>query len=373
MLVKGVTIQDLHFGHKNTEKMYAELSQFKDFIKNNEVHIININGDYFDRKLVGTEPSMFYAVNFFSELVDICKDKNIKLRALQGTRSHELNQLTTMFQHYLNDPELDFKIILTVETERIMGLNVLYVPEEYPDNVAEYYKEYKQGNYNIMHGHGTWDFAAFDNQIEDSEKTGVHVAPVFMYPDWQESIKNGFAIFGHIHKRQHYKNVYYSGSFTRWGYGDRSDKGFTYYEVDSDTGKWVFKYIDNTQAPRYDVASVKDIFSGKDLEKLTFEEIKAALDEVINNSENIRIDLAGLSEEKVKVFRKSLQENPNVKVEVREKKTELLKENTEPAMYTKYEYILQRQLPIDETVKRFIKEEYDTEISIEKIREILTK
>ncbi len=373
MLVKGVTIQDLHFGHKNTDKMYAELAQVKDFLNNNEVHILNINGDYFDRKLVGTEPAMFYAVTFFSELVEICKEKNIKLRALQGTRSHELNQLSTMFQHYLSDPELDFKIVLTVEKEEILGLNVLYVPEEYPENVAEYYSEYMSGNYNIIHGHGTWDFAAFENQIEEAEKTGTHVAPVFMYPDWEASIKKGFAIFGHIHKRQNYKNVYYSGSFTRWGYGDRSDKGFVYYEVDTETKKWVFKYIDNTQAPRYDVISVKEIFKGRDLEKLSFDEIKLALDTVIGESENIRIDLAGLTEDKIKVFRKSLQENSNVKVEVREKKSELLKESTEPAIYEKYKYILERQLPIDETIKRFMLEEYQTDVSLDKIRDILNK
>ena len=30
------------------------------------------------------------------------------------------------------------------------------------------------------------------------------------------------------------KKIYYSGSFTRWNYGERSDKGFTYYEYDTE-------------------------------------------------------------------------------------------------------------------------------------------
>ena len=109
-IIKGVNIQDLHFGHRDTERMYNELSIVKEYLLNNEVHILNINGDYFDRKLTASEPAIFYAVTFFSELVDICKEKNIKLRVLQGTRSHDLNQTSTLFQHYLNDSRFRSKI-----------------------------------------------------------------------------------------------------------------------------------------------------------------------------------------------------------------------------------------------------------------------
>jgi len=374
MIVKGITIQDLHFGHKRTEEMYNELHIVKNYLNDNEVHILNINGDYFDRKLVGTEPAIFFAVNFFSELIEICKRKNIKVRIIQGTRSHELNQLTTMFQHYLNDPKLDIKIILNVQEEDLMGMKVLYIPEEYPETGIEYYKEFMVKEYNIIHGHGTWDFVSFiaNSDYQENSKVGMHSAPVFNYKDWAPAIKNGLAIFGHIHKRQSHKNVYYSGSFTSWGYGDRSDKGFTSYEIDTETNKWKFFYITNEKAPRYDVISVKELFKDVDLNTISTEDIQKILNEEVGKTDNLRIDLAGLSRDKIEILRKAFGSNDKVKMEVREKKA-LLKESAEPAIYDKYGYILNRELPIDETIKRFMVEEYKTEMSLEKIKELLQK
>jgi hypothetical protein len=51
----------------------------------------------------------------------------------------------------------------------------------------------------------------------------------------------------------------------------------------------------------------------------------------------------------------------------------MLKESAEPAIYEKYGYILKRELPLDETVKRFIKEEYSSDMTLEKIKELLTE
>jgi hypothetical protein len=374
MIVKGITIQDLHFGHKRTEEMYSELKIVKDYLKENEVHILNINGDYFDRKLVGTEPAIFFAVNFFSELMDICREKGVKVRIIQGTRSHELNQLTTMFQHYLNDPKLDIRIILTIEKEDLMGTKVLYMPEEYPENGIEYYQEYMKDEYNVIHGHGTWDFVSFiaNDSYEENTKMGIHSAPVFKYDDWRESVKNGLAIFGHIHKRQHHKNIYYSGSFTSWGYGDRSEKGFTAYEIDTETNKWKFKYVNNEKAPRYDVISIRDLFKEGDLEKMATEDIQRILNEEVLKTDNLRIDLAGLTKDKIEILRKSFSGNSKVKIEVKEKKA-MLKESTEPAIYDRYGYILKRELPLDETVKRFMQEDYKVEMTLEKIKELISE
>jgi hypothetical protein len=375
MLVKGVTIQDLHFGHKATERMYNELNQFKEFLNNNEVHILNFNGDYFDRKLTGTDPHMFYALNFFSEVMDICKKKNIKVRIILGTRSHDLNQVSTMFNHYMGKPELDIKYITTVQSEEILGMNVLYIPEEYPDTL-EYYDEYIKGSYAAIHGHGTWDFVNFAATVdkENEERgNGTHTAPIFKYNDWKNSIKDGFAIFGHIHKRQNKANVYYSGSFTRWGYGDRSDKGFMYYEYNTDTKEWKVEYIDNEKAPRYDVIDVTDIFSGIDPNTVEVDEILKILNEQVELTDNLRINLAGLSEDKIKMLKKSYEHNPKVKIEVITKKAKKLMESIEPKVFEKYDYILNRKLPIEETIKRFVLEEKSVDMDLDVIREILNE
>jgi hypothetical protein len=375
-IIKGLVIKDLHFGHKRSEEMYHELQIVKDYLNNNHVDILNINGDYFDRKLVATEPAIFFAVTFFSELVEICRRKNIKIRIIQGTRSHELNQLTTMFQHYLSDATVDIKIFFEVAEEELFGLKFLYVPEEYLENSEAYYAPYKTNHYNVIHGHGTWDFVHFAimlNEEETQEKStnGALSAPVFVYEEWKETIKDGLAIFGHIHKRQNHNNVFYGGSFTAWGYGDRSEKGFTVYSVDNETNKWTIEHHNNEKAPRYDVTSVKDLFKGKDLKTISIEEIQKIINEQVEKTDNLRVDLAGLSEDKIQIFKSAFKDNDKVKIEVKKKKA-LLKESTEPAIYDQFGYILNRELPIDETIKRFVSEEYATDLTLEKIKEILT-
>jgi hypothetical protein len=372
MKLKGMTLQDLHFGHKHTDRMYKEeLPIVLDYLRNNEIHILNLNGDYFDRKLTATEPAIAYAIAFFDDLMSICAEKKIKIRIILGTRSHDLNQYTTLFQHYFERADLDIKYIATVQEEIIEGISFLYVPEEYPENSEEYYKEFKNKSYSAMHGHGTWDFVSFiANAEHERVGTGTYSAPIFVYEEWEKPLENGFAIFGHIHERQNHKNVYYSGSFTAWGYGDASDKGFVVYEIDTETKQWKVEYIDNTKAPLYTTLSIKKLFKGEDLELLTIEQLQEKLNEQIENTDNLKIDLAGLSEDKIKVFRDLFKKNENVKIEVKKKKV-TLKEENEPAIYDVYGYILKRELPLDKTIQKFIKEEYSENMSLERIKEII--
>ena len=79
MILKGVTLQDVHFGHKHTERMYDELEDFLTFVEETDLDIVHLNGDYFHRKLTATEPAIAYAIKFFDRLVELCVKKNIKL------------------------------------------------------------------------------------------------------------------------------------------------------------------------------------------------------------------------------------------------------------------------------------------------------
>ena len=209
-MVKGVIINDIHFGIKESKRLYDELAQFKNFIKErDDLNFLVIDGDYFDCKLSIGDPAAYYAMTFFNELISIIKEKKIIVRMVQGTRSHDLNQLQ-IFKSYENDTSIDFKIIETVQKEDILGLHILYLPEEYPENSDEYYKDYKNDTYNIIFGHGTWDFVAQPGQIELSKKN-THTAPVFIWKEWKDAVPNGFISFGHIHGRNQYgKKIFYS-------------------------------------------------------------------------------------------------------------------------------------------------------------------
>lgn len=51
-MVKGVVINDLHFGIKDSKRLYDELHQFKDFLnEHDDLQLLVFDGDYFDCKL----------------------------------------------------------------------------------------------------------------------------------------------------------------------------------------------------------------------------------------------------------------------------------------------------------------------------------
>ena len=76
MIVKGICISDIHFGLSCSERVYEELSMVKDFINKNDLHVIHINGDYFDRKLTFCEPASLIAMQFFYEIRELLKSNS---------------------------------------------------------------------------------------------------------------------------------------------------------------------------------------------------------------------------------------------------------------------------------------------------------
>lgn len=374
-MFNGVVINDIHFGIKDSKRVYDELQQFKDFLKQQKrIDLLVINGDYFDGKLSVGDPASFYAVNFFAELVDIVKQHDeCFFRVIQGTRSHDLNQLQ-IFKHYEADPALNFRIIESVCEENILGRNFLYIPEEYPEDINEFYKEFKAEEklYDVIFSHTTWDFVAMPGQIENAMKN-THSSPVLFWKEWKHTIPNGFISSGHIHGRNVYSNkIYYSGSFSRWNFGERSAKGFTHFEFD-DENNYSVKFIDNELAPKFEVFSVRELEI--DLETTEIAVIKEMLDTQIGDSEtdHLRIDLNGLSKERIEILKEYYAPRTNVKIEVREDKKTFLKESktAQKEEFEKYKYITKRQLPLNEMIKKYCKEDLKTDISLEKINTIL--
>ncbi len=368
MIIKGLIINDLHFGIKDSKRMYDELIQFKDKIEEVKPEVIIIDGDYFDHKLTIGDPATLYAMSFFKELMDLCIKYKITLKMVQGTRGHELNQLQ-LFKPYEDTEGFDFEIIETVKKEDVRGLHMLFIPEEYPEDSDAYYKEFKNDNYNIICGHGTWDFVAVQAMIDTANKE-THSAPVFMWNEWKDTVKDGFVSFGHIHGRNVYgRKIFYSGSFTRWNYGELSDKGFTYFEYDLEKKKYVVQFIDNIMAPNYDVLSVKEL--NININEANAEVIRDEISKRLTENLNLKINLAGLSVDKIEVLRNFFKNDEHIKIEIKDDKKLALKESKDRKEFEKWHYITKRQLPIDKMIKKYLEEECDTKLDLELIDQII--
>lgn len=373
MKVRIAEIGDLHFGIRDSERLYNELSLFKYFIKNNEIDIVQFNGDYFDRKMNLGEPASLYGVRFFSEVCEICKEKNIKIRIIEGTESHDLFQ-PRIFTNFASD-NLDLRFIERAEIEEINGLKILYLPEEYPQDSEEYYKEFKKQEYNLIFGHGAWDFVSFSSMKENGNRKDINTAPVFIWNEWKDTVPHGLIVFGHIHGRNIYKvkktpRIIYPGAFTRWGFDEISPRGFTFIEYDTDKKYFNVKLIDNEAAPVYQTINVNEL--NLDFENSSLEDLKTVLDEQLKSADYTRFDFADLPAEKITMIRKIYKDNSKIAVKVIDKKESLQQNSENNEFYEQYKYLLDDKLPVDEVIYRFIKEEYKKDIAIEYVRETIT-
>lgn len=357
-----VNISDIHIGKKDDMRLKEELEIFFDYLKDTEnIDMITISGDLFDRVLTANEYGTTLALEFIQRLIDLYIPE-IDIRIIKGTRSHDFNQLDIL-KVFKEKAGSHFKIIEKNEVEVFNGYKILYLPEEYPTDYDDFYKENLLGvddkTYDFIIGHGMIDFIAFTGYEDDSENR-VHGTPTHKADDLIRVTK-GPIIFGHIHEKQEYKDkIYYTGSYSRYSFDTPSEKGFMVFDIDDDDpSKFKMTFIENTKAPTYVVLDIDKLnLEGVDDHVKYIKELSDKYDFVkIKTGNKANLDIARALTEK----------DSSIKVQSVNKEKETIK--VDP----KYEYILKKELPLNETIRKFMNEEYDKDIDLDFISKVISE
>ena len=357
-----VNISEIHIGKKDDMKLKEELEIFFDYLKDTEdIDMITISGDLFDRVLTANEYGTTLALEFIQRLIDLYIPE-IAIRIIKGTRSHDFNQLDIL-KVFKEKAGSHFKIIEKNEVEVFNGYKILYLPEEYPTDYDDFYKENLLGVedkvYDFIIGHGMIDFIAFTGYEDDSENR-VHGTPTHKADDLIRVTK-GPIIFGHIHEKQEYKDkIYYTGSYSRYSFDTPSEKGFMVFDIDDDDpSKFKMTFIENTKAPTYAVLDIDKLnLEGVDDHVKYIKELSDKYDFVkIKTGNKANLDIARALTEK----------DSSIKVQSVNKEKETIK--VDP----KYEYILKKELPLNETIRKFMNEEYDKDIDLDFISKVISE
>ena len=352
--MKLINISDIHIGKKDDMKLEKELDIFLDYVKDNPCEVLTISGDLFDRVLTANEYGTVMAINFIKNLLSITTKHGTAVRIIKGTRSHDFNQLDILKFIKKEVSEFYFNIIERNSTEEINGVKFLYLPEEYPTDYDDFYKEnllsVEDKTYDIIIGHGMIDFIAFTGYEDDSENR-VHGTPTHKADDLIRVTK-GPIIFGHIHEKQEYKNkIYYTGSYSRYSFDTPSEKGFMVFDIDlEDTSKFKMEFIENTEAPTYAVI---------DIDKLDLTDIDdhiKYINELTSQYDFVKIKTGNKA--RLDIARKLTEADSSIKIQSVNKDKETIK--VDP----KYDYILKKELPLNETIMRFLKENHDKDIDL---------
>ena len=369
-----LVVGDIHFGYYPPELLYKEFQLIIDNL--NDVDCVVIAGDYYDTKLSMASAHSVYSVKAFSDLIKVCEEKNIKVRQIKGTNSHDPeNQLKNLAQ-IAKSSRCDYKLILTVDEEEIFpGMKVLYIPEEYMEDSKEYYNEYFNRKYQLVFGHGMFEETNFSTK----QHTGMKKYPIFNSKE-MEDICEGPIVFGHIHTAQRIRNrIQYTGSLVRSRFGEEEAKGFYIVDFNDETKETNFEFIENELTLKYDTIEVQPdipVFSLMVNEQIQYfknlvnyykrDYLRIKIytpEDMINVTtfiDNINAVFNDMKSVKIQII-----DNSKVKLnnELREKVNLLM---------DKYEFIFDKSVGYDEKIQEYIKLKTGKEISLERIRSMIS-
>lgn len=359
-------IADIHFGVIDPSLQYKILQeQFLNHLWNmNVLDIVSINGDLFDHKFMANSDAIMYSAYFIDQLVQICRMKSTTLILINGTASHDSDQLK-LFSPYLRDQSVDVRLVLNeAQFLFIKGKKILCIPEMY-NKGKDYYDFFlsNQGVYDACYMHGTFAGAIANHNIPnlDSERE-----PIFCIEDF--ALCRGPIIAGHNHVYSQYKSdFYYVGSPIRWRFGEEEDKGFIILLHKPETRQYLI-HFEPIKSFRYDTVY---------LDRMLNDDPRHIIDYINSLKQQgidyIRIKFTKNDVEKINLLRNYYRTRSDIKIETNFEQERLQQEiNSLDQKYRQYDYLFDKNLSSTDILVRYInQEEHNDYWTVDTLRQFL--
>ncbi len=364
-------ICDIHFGAMDAKTLYKELkSEFIDKIERMPIlDLIVIGGDTYHSKVSYNSSHVKTSLKFVTEVCEVAKKKDCAVRVLKGTLSHDNDQLDNlkMFSEICN-----FKIINVLSDEIYRGHHILYIPEEYVDDVKEYHEqELLNQEYDLIFGHGMIKEASF---VAHKQESGITMRKaVILNTDQLLDICKGVILFGHIHIAGIYKKrFYYTGSFSRWCFGEEDDKGFNivYYNRKC-PHKTKVEFMVNNKARIFDTVTL-DI-NNPDIQTVCTT-ILGCINMTKFDKKRIIVNIGDEVESPAmmaSVISETYNNYNNVKIVINSLAKEIARRDNDEKverLLSEYGFIFDKSLSKEQEIYMYINKKYNRDIPIERIK-----
>lgn len=245
-----LSVSDIHLGHPNTPTSHIIENldrHFADRESMQDVDLLFIVGDLFDRAIGHHDLQAVEIHQWMRRLLKMAKRRDIVVRALEGTPSHDWRQ-NRWLEEVNREIGAQFKYVdvLSIEYIERFGINVLYVPDEWKPETDDVWKDVQQ--------------ALMDHQLEQVDFTLIHGTFEFQLPAHVQNvprhnpqryldITRQYIFAGHIHQSAQYERILSNGSFDRLSHGEEGPKGFWDVTIKPTGDEIVF--VENTGAKQY--------------------------------------------------------------------------------------------------------------------------
>lgn len=250
-------ISDVHLGHSvvPASKITADLDwQFPDS-RLEQLRVIIISGDLFDKRLPHDGDDAFIIARWMENLLIRCKKYNVAIRVLEGTPSHD-NRQSRWMVNYNEMMKLgaDVKYYPEPAIDELWegGPTVLYVPDEVNHNATETWlhvnellrnKGLDKVDFGVMHGFFTYQ----------DPMTGITSHSEERY----HNIVRHRIVIGHHHTHSNVGIIVVPGSTDRHKHGQEEDKGHFQFSYSKERGAFDDTLIINTRAMIFETLDVE--------------------------------------------------------------------------------------------------------------------
>lgn len=250
--LRMAVVSDIHLGNRrNTaaeivKNLYAA---FPDNAETGELDLIVIAGDLTDDLLSLPHDDVVDIDLWIAYMIGLCARRNIVLRVLKGTPSHDWEQprrfvdIENILKSGVN---LRYVRDLSIEYIEPLGITALYVPDEWNTDNEKTYQEVlalmrakglDKVDYAFMHGQ-------FEHQIPAAVKAPTHNAQNYL------AIVRFLIFIGHVHIASQFERIHAQGSFDRISHGEEGPKGHLRATVHP-SGETEVTFVENLGAKRF--------------------------------------------------------------------------------------------------------------------------
>ncbi len=360
---------DLHlYYNKDDMQRYDdnELAKLKEELILNPPNMLVFCGDLCHMPYKADDIRFINTIKFVTEVVNICRKKNIQFRIIQGTSSHDGKIVEILSNIFSNGDERHVKCFTTIAYENLSnGLMIRYLPEPYFDSYSNF-KEYafsEKADITFFHG-------SVDGVIPMiSQKDSVTNLPKAVVIAQEDLMKYNrlFSAGGHIHKHVNIQDkIFYINSLTTHNFSDVGNrKGYMEFTIQDDKS-WSWGYIVNDKAPAFVDHKINDIHL------ISKDDIRNIIGNILimrKQGDKVRFTITGeegyTSTNNV-AFIRALMKRYDIKIITKYKESIASEEETEDM-----EFFSDPSVSIDEKIKKIIDEEYHTDISLKEIQKYI--
>lgn len=267
-----IAISDIHLGHRINPalRIIENMKTTIEPLAKRGLDAIFIVGDLFDRLLDNSMEANSDSYMFMTWMLKLCERYHIKLRVLEGTKSHDRYQ-SKYFEvlHKALQSQTDLKYIpyLHIEIMSDFDLSILYIPDEWRESTDQTYQEVLD----LLKEHGLEqvDLAFMHGQFEYQLKNIPGHIPKHKEHNYL-SIVRYYIHIGHIHIASEFERIVAQGSFDRLAHGEEGNKGFVYAVISPDDYRYEFIVNHNAM-----------VFKTLNITKKSLDEIIEDLDRIL--------------------------------------------------------------------------------------------